>query len=97
MITMLRGSTGRGFPASVDIHSTVPWFSQGAMGEIAASFLLVLTALKVNLSLPPQPQETLGHSPSLHPAVLDLMGPPLFSGQSMVDVWVAGYPELQGA
>ena len=65
------------------------------MVETTASLLLVLTALKFNLSLPPQLQERLGHSPSVHPAFLDLVGPSQFSGQSMVDAWVAGYPEMQ--
>lgn len=43
----------------------------------------------------PATEKSKCHSLSPCPATSDLMGSSLFSGQSTVDAWVAGYPELQ--
>lgn len=60
-----------------------------------ASFLLVLTALNLKLSASPATVKSKCHSLSPCPATSDLMGSSLFSGQSTVGAWVAGYPDLQ--
>lgn len=45
--------------------------------------------------MPHWPQ--VGPSLSLFPVILDVMGSSLFSGQSVMDVWVVDNPEVQDA